>query len=105
MAAYVPRPHFWLLSEPDPQRPHGGWRFILRASDGAKALEAADAEPDARGERLELLAVVRGLEAIDQPSRVTLITPSSYVKRGLVYGLHEWRDYGWMWERFGELAP
>ena len=29
-----------------------------------------------RGERLELLAVVRGLEALPQPSRVTLVTPN-----------------------------
>ncbi|MBI3469331.1 MAG: hypothetical protein HY000_40530 [Planctomycetes bacterium] len=104
MAAYVPRPHFWLLSEPDRQHPQG-WRFILRSSDGSKALEACDSEPDARGERLELLAVVRGLEALDQPSRVTLITPSQYVKQGLAYGLTEWRENGWTWERFGQMAP
>jgi ribonuclease HI len=105
MAAYVPRPHFWLLSEPDRQHPQGGWRFILRSSDGSKALEACDWEPHARGERLELLAVVRGLEALDQPSRVTLITPSQYVKQGLAYGLTEWRENGWTWERFGQMAP
>lgn len=68
-------------------------------------IKAADAEPDARGERLELLAVVRGLEALDQPSRVTLITPSRYVKRGINYGLPEWGRNGWKWEHFGEMVP
>jgi ribonuclease HI len=105
MAAPVQRPHFWLLSEPDRQRPRDGWRFILRCSDGSRALEACDSEPGIRGERLELLAVVRGLEALDQPSRVTLITPSHYVKQGLAYGLPEWRENGWSWERFGQMAP
>ena len=68
-------------------------------------IKAADAEPDARGERLELLAVVRGLEALDQPSRVTLVTPSRYVKRGINYGLPEWGRNGWKWEHFGEMVP
>ncbi len=67
--------------------------------------EAADAEPDAQGERLELLAVVRGLEALEQPSRVTLVTPSKYVNRGLTYGLEEWRANDWQWEHFGEMVP
>ena len=66
-------------------------------------LEAADDEPESDPARLELLAVVRGLEALDQPSRVTLVTPSRYVTRGLRFGLDEWRENGWQWERFGEM--
>jgi len=83
----------------------GGWRFVLQSADGDDRLEAADEEPDVRGERLVLLAVVRGLEALDQPSHVTLITSSSVVRQGLVYGLSEWRENGWTWDRFGELVP
>jgi ribonuclease HI len=81
------------------------WRFVLQSSDGGERLEAADSEPDARGERLDLLAVVRGLEALDQPSHVTLVTTSRYVRHGLVYGLAEWRENDWRWDRFGEFAP
>ena len=77
----------------------------LQSVDGSEQLEAADAEPEARGERLELLAVVRGLEALAQPSRVTLVTPSKYVNRGLTYGLPEWRANGWQWEHYGEMVP
>jgi hypothetical protein len=51
------------------------------------------------------LAVVRGLEAIPQPARVTLVTASHYVSRGLRFGLSEWRENGWQWERFGEFSP
>jgi hypothetical protein len=68
-------------------------------------LEAEDSEPEIHGERLELLAVVRGLEALDQPSRVTLMTSSRYVNRGLTYGLEEWRRNDWTWESFGEMVP
>lgn len=82
-----------------------GWRFVLQSADGGDRLEAADSEPDVRGERLDLLAVVRGLEALDQPSHVTLVTTSRYVRHGLVYGLAEWRDNDWRWDRYGEFAP
>jgi len=106
----VPAPHFLLFSESNLRhgteaRDDGAWRFVLESVDGEDKLEAVDTEPDVAGERLELLAVVRGLEALDQPSRVTLVTPSTYVSRGLRYGLSEWRDNRWRWERFGRMVP
>ena len=67
--------------------------------------EAGGTEPDLRGERLELFCIVRGLEALDQPSRVTLITSSAYVREGIRYGLQQWRANGWRWESFGRLVP
>lgn len=106
----VPAPHFLLFSEarqesPTQRHPSGQWRFVLESVDGEEKLEAIDSEPEVRGDRLELLAVVRGLEALDQPSKVTLITRSRYVSRGLRFGLSEWRETGWKWEHFGELEP
>ena len=56
-------------------------------------------------DRLELLAVVRGLEALDQPSRVTLVTRSRYVSRGLRFGIREWRENDWKWEHYGDYQP
>lgn len=101
----VPKPHFLLFSESSRTQREGQWRFVLQSIDGADQFEATDAEPAAQGERLELLAVVRGLEALPGPSQVTLITPSKYVNRGLSYGLTEWRSNGWQWEHFGEMVP
>ncbi len=101
----VAKPHYLLFSESCRKSQQGQWRFVLQLIDGTEQFEAADAEPDARGERLELLAVVRGLEALAQPSRVTLVTPSRYVNRGLNYGLAEWRVNGWRWEHYGEMVP
>ena len=101
----IPAPHFLLFSEARGKKRQGQWRFVLQAADGSATLEASDAEPDARGERLELLAVIRGLEALDQPSHVTLFTPSKYVSRGIAYGLEEWRRNDWTWECFGEMVP
>jgi ribonuclease HI len=65
----------------------------------------SDGEAEACGERLELLAVVRGLEALDGPSRVTLVTKSRYVSRGIRLGITEWRANDWRWERFGRVVP
>src|SRR4051812_23330141 len=76
----------------------GRWRFVLRTPGGDTSLEAADDEPEATSERLELLAVVRGLEALDEPSHVTLVTGSRYLRRGLEYGLAQWRENDWQWE-------
>lgn len=64
----------------------------------------SDHEPEACVERLELLAVVRALEALDGPTRVTLVTKSRYVSRGLRTCLTEWRANEWQWERFGRIV-
>ncbi len=99
---------YFLLTEtfPDPQENIGGqWRFILQQTGGPHRLEVSDLEPGFSGERLELLAVVRGLESIDGESHVTLVTSSRYVGHGIRFGLEQWRDLNWQWERFGEMTP
>ena len=99
------RPHYLLYSQANTRQSPGSWKVVLKDAEGAILFEASDSEPDTQGERLELLAVVRGLEALDRPARVTLATPSRYVRRGLAYGLEEWRSNGWSWEWFGRMVP
>lgn len=107
----IPSPHFLLFSESRTASQSaadgdltGQWRFVLESVDGAKKLEAADEERDADTERLELLAIVRGLEALDQPSRVTLVTRRPSLSRGFRFGLANWRDNDWQWECYGEMS-
>lgn len=100
------QPHFLLFSGVEragtsPDR----WHFLLESLDGQSVIEASDREPGVQGERLELLALIRGLEALDQPSRVTLITASRDVSRGIRYGLEAWRLNDWCWERDGRWVP
>jgi ribonuclease HI len=104
------RPHYLLLSESRSHRLAGAdstghWRFVLESTNGHDRFEAGDCEPAVGGERLELLTVIRGLEALDQPSQVTLVTPSRYVSRGLRYGLNQWRRNDWRWEYDGRMIP
>lgn len=99
-------PHFLLFSDGSDDGPLGSrWRFVLQSIGGSEYLAAEDTEPGTQQSRLELLAVVRGLEALDQPSRVTLVTKSRYVRRGIRRGLSHWRARRWHWEHFGELVP
>ena len=101
-------PHYLLLAESQTNNPDGQdgkWRFVLEQVNGSERIEVEDTEPEVRGERLQLLSVVRGLEALEQPSRVTLVTPSHYVGRGIRTNLAVWREKEYVWERFGELVP
>ena len=98
-------PHYHLFSESIDDPGNSRWRFVLRSADGVDHLEADEAETGFHGERLELLAVVRGLEALDQPSHVTLVTSSAYLREGIRNSLPEWRKNGWCWEFYGQMVP
>ena len=97
-------PHYLLFSESSETIEPGRWRFVLRALDGSRRLVVDEVEPETRGERLELLTVVRGLESLDEPSCVTLVTRSTYIREGIRYGVSEWRKNGWRWESFGRMV-
>ena len=102
-------PHYLLFTQAKlSSHPNGlgnRWRFVLEEIGTSNRFEEADEEPGIQGERLQLLAVVRGLEAIEQPSRVTLVTPSKHVGRGIRRSLTLWRENDWQWERFGAMTP
>lgn len=83
----------------------GRWRFVLQTPEGKTFLDAEDEEEGDSRERLELLAIVRGLEALDQPSQVTLHTNSRAISRGIAEGLAQWRENDYQWERFGSMTP
>ena len=98
-------PHYIVWTEAGAGEEDDLWRFVVKTPSGRSVLEAADREPQVRGERLELLAAVRGLEALERPSQVVLVTASRYVRRGLAFGLENWRSNGWRWESYGQMVP
>ncbi len=81
------------------------WRFVLQPTSVGERITASDVETHADTTRLELLAVVRGLEALDGSSRVSLLVANRFVRRGIRRDLTMWRERGWRWERFGKLVP
>ncbi|WP_460182544.1 ribonuclease HI [Thermopirellula anaerolimosa] len=83
----------------------GGWAFILRHPASGKELVQSGAEPETTNNRMELMAVIRGLEALRRRSRVTVVTDSQYVGKGLSEWLPGWRANGWMRKEKGKLVP
>ncbi len=79
----------------------GRWQFILRNADRSFEIAESDFEVNHFGDRVALLAVVRGLEAIPEPSRVMLLTPSRYILNGIRHGLCTWEDQDFKIERLG----
>jgi len=71
----------------------GGWGALLRA--GAHEKELYGGEAHTTNNRMELLAVIRALEALSRPSVVELFTDSQYVKNGIETWIHGWRRNGW----------
>ncbi len=99
------RPRYVLIAETEPAAEGSLWRFALHAADASVSVAACDSEAGADEDRLVLLAVVRGLEALDQPADVTVVTRSASVLKGLTRGLSEWRNNHWRWESFGRMIP
>ena len=80
------------------------WSFAFENSQTGDFMEATDVERDWSGDRLTLLALVRGIESLDGRFRVEIVTASRYVFQGLCYGLENWRENQWRWESFGLLV-
>lgn len=71
----------------------GGWGALLRM--GATEKELSGAENPTTNNRMELMAAIKGLEALTRPCRVTLSTDSMYVKDGITKWVQNWRRNGW----------
>lgn len=102
-------PRFFLFVEAEIESFHerslGRWRFQLQSGDGVYRFEATDWEPQISLERLEVLTAIRGLEELEQRSAVTVVSDSDYLNHGFDFGLREWRENDWKWERFGDFVP
>jgi len=76
----------------------GGWGAVLEARDGDTLIKARDlsgAEADTTNNRMELMAAIAALEALERPSAITVVTDSTYVKDGITGWIHGWKKNGW----------
>lgn len=71
----------------------GGWGVLLRAGKTEKELSGG--EPMTTNNRMELMAAIRGLEALKRPAHVKLSTDSRYVMDGLTKWIKGWQRNGW----------
>ena len=73
----------------------GGWGAILRYRGREKELSGGEAQTT--NNRMELTAVIRGLEALKEPCTVELWSDSRYVIDGLEKGwAKSWQRRGWI---------
>ncbi|WP_145059129.1 ribonuclease HI [Lignipirellula cremea] len=73
----------------------GGWGFLMRHMASGKEMEQSGAELETTNNRMELTAVVKGLEALKRPCSVELLTDSNYVGKGLSEWMAGWKKNGW----------
>ncbi len=71
----------------------GGWGVLLRMGSHEKELSGNEAETT--NNRMEMLAVIRGLEALKEPCAVALYSDSKYVLDGITKWVAGWIRRGW----------
>jgi ribonuclease HI len=76
----------------------GGWGALLRVKtpEGSTEKELFGGEPLTTNNRMEMMAVIRALEALKRPCRVHLYTDSVYVHKGITEWIHGWKKRGWI---------
>ena len=77
------------LGNPGP----GGWGAILLYKKSKKILQGN--APETTNNRMELMAAIKGLEAVKRPLPIHVFTDSSYVKDGITKWLKGWVNNGW----------
>ena len=76
----------------------GGWGVLLLAKDGETVIrsrELSGGEANTTNNRMELLAAINALNALEKPSSITFITDSVYVKDGITKWIFGWKSRGW----------
>ena len=95
----------------------GGWAFVLRHPASGRRRDGSGGEHDTTNNRMEVSAVIRGLEALKAPSRVELVSDSEYVVKAITTWMAGWKRNGWrkspkaaarvknadLWRRLDEL--
>ena len=92
----------------------GGWGVLMQS--GGRTRELHGGETLTTNNRMELMAVIKALEALKRPCHVRLHTDSQYVQLGISKWIHGWKKNGWrtadkkpvknadLWLQLDELA-
>jgi ribonuclease HI len=92
----------------------GGWGALLRFGEYERELFGG--ESMTTNNRMELMAVIRALEALKRPVQARVTTDSQYVRQGVTQWMARWKRNGWrtadrrpvknrdLWERLDRAA-
>ena len=93
----------------------GGWAYILKHPGTGKEKEGFGGELSTTNNRMELMSVIEGLNALDRRCAVDLYSDSQYVVKGLREWMDKWKKKDWkrtrndmvknvdLWKRLDEL--
>lgn len=91
----------------------GGWGVLLKHGQYEK--ELCGGEASTTNNRMELMAVIKALEAINRPCEIDWYLDSQYVRQGITEWIEGWKRRGWksssgqpvknqdLWVRLDEL--
>ena len=71
----------------------GGWGALLKYGNKEKTLHGG--ESNTTNNRMELMAVIMALEAVNESYNIVLTTDSKYVLQGATEWLSGWKQRGW----------
>lgn len=92
----------------------GGWGVYLIY--GAETKSLCGGVEETTNNRMELLAAIKGLEAIKRPIDIDIYTDSNYVRQGITQWIFNWKKNGWrtaakqpvknadLWKKLDELT-
>ena len=92
----------------------GGWGALLRYGDNERSLWGG--EPDTTNNRMEFMAVIQGLLALQRSCEVQVTSDSTYVLKGIQEWMPNWKKKGWktaakkpvknadLWKQLDELV-
>jgi len=92
----------------------GGWGSVMMYNGHRRELSGG--ERQTTNNRMELMAVIRALEALKRPCDVIVHTDSTYVMKGITEWLAQWKRRNWrtadrkpvknveLWQRLEEAA-
>jgi ribonuclease HI len=92
----------------------GGYGAILKYGQNVK--EISGCEPHTTNNRMEMMAVIQSLRQLKRPCKITLVTDSNYVVKGMTQWVHGWIRRNWvnsqkrpvlnreLWEEILELS-
>tara|TARA_B100000497_G_C7669799_1_gene404159 strand:+ start:592 stop:1044 length:453 start_codon:yes stop_codon:yes gene_type:complete len=76
----------------------GGWGVLMVAKEGSSVIKTRDlygGTVETTNNQMELTAAIMALEALEKPSKITIVTDSSYVKDGITKWIFAWKKNGW----------
>ena len=71
----------------------GGWGALLRYGDKERTL--CGGEHETTNNRMELMAVIKGLSALQRSWEVKVTSDSTYVLKGIQEWMPNWKAKGW----------